>query len=116
VEHIRKAIDKSNLLYKAVINHMATSGMDISTTCSLNYANFINAISDEIRIKDQFDIDEITEKVTEKKDLIGIWHFNRVKRRIEGHTFSTHESLARICTYLQERARENIARSRVTWA
>lgn len=107
MEHIRKALDKANLMYKAVINHMATSGMDISTTCSLNYGDFIKAISDEIRLKDPYDVDEITAKVTEKKDLIGTWHFHRVKRGIEGHTFSTHESLLRICDHLQERYREN---------
>lgn len=107
MEYIRKAIDKANLMYKSVISHMVSSGMDMSTTCSLNYGDFINAISDEIRIKDQFDIGEITEKVTAKKDLIASWDFNRVKRGIEGHTFSTYESLLRICDHLQERDREN---------
>jgi len=109
-EHIKKALEYSNLKYKAIILLMSSSGMGQSEIMNLKYGDFLNAISDYYKPSknEQFDVYQINDKLQDSVDeIVGLWHIKRYKTDMPYFTFSSPESIRYILLYLLERIKQN---------
>jgi len=52
IDDARKALNACKSKYRPMFHLQMTSGLDISTVCSLNYSHFIEAISSDLTIRD----------------------------------------------------------------
>lgn len=107
--HIKKALKRSNIKYRAIILLMSSSGMGSAEMMHLNWEHFINAISDYLNLvgKEKFDIPYITEKLRQNRNLILTWNIHRYKTGHPYTTFSTPEANLAILDYLDQRNAEN---------
>ncbi|MEN6574139.1 tyrosine-type recombinase/integrase [Methanobacterium aggregans] len=107
-EDIKKAIQYSNLKYKAIILLMASSGMGSAEVRNLTYKDFLGAIKEYYKPikKEQFDIAQITENLRDRRHVIPTWKINRYKTKMPYITFSTPESVEALLRYMNSRNKE----------
>lgn len=100
-KQIQQALKYCNTKFKAIILLMMSSGMGSSEIRHLTINDFIT--SQNITIKDSFDIDELLEKLDKKRNEIGTWSIRRFKTNMPYVTFNSPESTAAIIDYLHYR-------------
>lgn len=100
-KQIQQVLKYCNTKFKAIIMLMMSSGMGSSEIRHLTLNDFIT--SQNITLKDSFDIDDILQKLDKKRNEIGTWSIRRFKTGMPYITFNSPESTAAIIDYLHYR-------------
>lgn len=116
-EDIKKALQFANLKHKAIILLMASSGMGSAEVRNLTYKNFLYAIQEYFKPSknELFDIAQITEKLTDKRNIVPTWKIRRYKTGMPYITFSTPESLEAMLLYMNWRSKNYPFKSLDDW-
>lgn len=107
-DHINKALKHSNIMYRAIILLMSSSGLGSKEVRNLTYGEFFKAIKDYLKIPelDPSDISNII-KLTKDKSIIVQWDIIRSKRNTSQITCSSPESTKAILEYLETKPPES---------
>lgn len=108
-DEIITAMNMANLKYRAIIGVMATSGMDASTTLSLNLQDLVNGLGEmaKLDVDKQLNIGETRGNVEENNEGIVEWTVSRLKLQREDKaieyykTYSTPEAVLHLLEYLE---------------
>ncbi|MDR1818788.1 MAG: integrase [Methanobrevibacter sp.] len=104
IEHIKEALEHTNnLLLRALILFMASSGTARVETLNLTIQGFIDATNDYHNSRD---IISVCDELTEQEDIIPIFEMTRQKTNYPYYTCCSPEAVTAIIRYL--RGRENI--------
>lgn len=97
---IKKAIEISSLLMKAIILFMASSGTAKAETLSLTIGDFIKA-TEEYHSKGN--IESIFDELENKRNIVPTFYLKRIKTNKHYYTFCTNEASQQIIKYLKTR-------------
>ena len=97
---IRKAINLSKPLMKAIILFIVSSGCSRSETCSLTIQDFIEATNE---YHNSTDIYDVLEELKDQDNIIPIFHVKREKTNKYYYTFCSPEAMTAIISYLNSR-------------
>ena len=97
---IRKAINLSKPLMKAIILFIVSSGCSRSETCSLTIQDFIEATNE---YHNSTDIYDVLEELKDQDNIIPIFHVRREKTNKYYYTFCSPEAMTAIISYLNSR-------------
>lgn len=100
-EDIKNALLNTNLLNKAIITFLASTGMRISDLCNIKVKDFKEAVQSYTSCSRLTDILHELEK---KEDLIiPTWDITSIKTHVRYTTYSSDESTRLIIQYLKQR-------------
>lgn len=99
-EHIRLAVDKSDLAFKAIILFMASSGTAKAETLSLTVKDFLDATS---KYYHSDNLDLILDELSPCKDIVPTFYLRRIKTDKYYYTFCSPEATGYIVKYLKQR-------------
>lgn len=101
IDDIKRALSFANVKYQAMIILMASSGMRQGDCRNLRLKNFVDCISEYIKIdvNELTDMDHVIQKFPEQIGPL-TWHYQMQKNRQFHTCFSTPESLDYILAYL----------------
>lgn len=97
---IRKAINISKPLMKAIILFIVSSGCARSETCSLKIQDFIEATSEYHNSNDIYDV---LDELKDQDNIVPIFHVCRQKTNKYYYTFCSPEAVTAIISYLNSR-------------
>ena len=101
-KHIRKVLKYCNIKYKAIILLMMSSGMGSSEIRHLKFDEFLK--SQEIQVKEPFDLDQLLDKLEKKRNSIGTWSIRRYKTSMPYVTFNSPEATNALIDYINHRS------------
>jgi len=110
-EEIRTALTFANSKYQAIIYIMVSSGLRSSDVRRLTYSNFLNSLSDYVKLSPNtyYDVDEIITILNKSDDLKVIkWKITTKKTNTPVTTFSTPETLEVLLRYLKTNPPKNL--------
>ena len=97
---IKKAVNHSKPLMKAIILFITSSGCARAETTSITLQDFITATSEYHHSTDIYDV---IEELKTKEDIIPIFHIKRLKTNNYYYTFCSPEATKAILDYLETR-------------
>lgn len=101
---IKKALKISDLVTRAMILFMSSSGCARAETRNLKIQDFIDATNNEfISYHNSNDIYDVINVLKEHDDIIPIFHLKRQKTNKAYYTFCSPEAVSEIVTYLASR-------------
>lgn len=108
-DDIKKALKHSNIMYRAIILLMSSSGLGSKEVRNLTYKEFFKAIKGYLEIPelDPFDIPHII-KLTKDNSIIVQWDIIRSKRNTSQITCSSPEATKAILDYLETKPPESL--------
>jgi len=106
-EDVKKALSYCNTKYQAIILLMSSSGISLGDVLNLKISDFLNAINIPQK---QHHINKLNNITVNDfcKDMVPIWHIQRIKSDTFHITFNTPETTRKILDYLNEHPPKNV--------
>lgn len=108
-DHIKEALELSNLRDRAIILLHMSSGMEATELRHLTYGDFINSIEEFINLnpQDRFNVNKIADELSKMDKVVGTWKIEKNRTQKPYVTFNSPESTNAILSYLIDRERKN---------
>ena len=106
-EDVKKALSNCNTKYQAIILLMSSSGISLGDVLNLKVSDFLNAINIP---QEQHHINKLNAIEINNfcKDMVPMWHIQRIKSGTSHVTFNTPETTRKILDYLNEHPPKNV--------
>ena len=106
-EDVKKALSYCNTKYQAIILLMSSSGISLGDVLNLKVSDFLNAINIPQK---QHHINKLNIMTINDfcKDMVPMWHIQRIKSGTSHVTFNTPETTRKILDYLNEHPPKNV--------
>jgi integrase len=106
-EDVKKALRNCNTKYQAIILLMSSSGISLGDVLNLKVSDFLDAMNIP---QEQHNINKLNTIVVKDfcKDVVPMWHIQRIKSGPSHVTFNTPETTRKILDYLNEQPPKNM--------